>query len=251
MARARTFRTPAVILKRRDMGEADRLLTVLTPEYGKLDVLAKGARKPATSKTGHVELFTRADFLVAHASIPLVTQAEMVKPYLALREDLLRGAYASYCAELTDRFIQQEETHTRIVFGLLDDTLDRLCTEPDPRRAVRYYELHLLEWVGFMPELKECVITHERLLPEDQYFSNHEGGVVSPEGARHTANLVALPLNTLKALRYMQRSTYRQVMQFTMSDVLHNDLERIMVGYVRYILESKVQSVDFLHLLQR
>jgi DNA repair protein RecO (recombination protein O) len=62
--RERSFRTDAIILKRRDFGEADRLLTILTPRYGKLDVIAKGARKPTSSKTGHVELFTRADMLI-------------------------------------------------------------------------------------------------------------------------------------------------------------------------------------------
>ena len=60
----RVFRTPAIILKRRDFGEADRMLTVLTPAYGKLDVLAKGARKLTSTKMGHVELFARVDLLI-------------------------------------------------------------------------------------------------------------------------------------------------------------------------------------------
>ena len=61
--RERQFRTPAIILKRFDLGEADRLLTLLTPRHGKIEVVAKGARKLTSAKTGHVELFTRADML--------------------------------------------------------------------------------------------------------------------------------------------------------------------------------------------
>ena len=60
----RSYRTPAIILKRFDLGEADRLLTILTPQYGKLEAVAKGARKLTSHKTGHVELFTRADMLL-------------------------------------------------------------------------------------------------------------------------------------------------------------------------------------------
>lgn len=249
--RSRTHRTPALILKRRDMGEADRLVTLLTPELGKVDVLAKGARKPATSKTGHVELFTRADVLIAQASIPLLTQAEMTRPYLLLREDLLRGAYASYCAELLDRFSFAEDTHNKALFDLLDQTFERLCADADPRRVVRYYEMHLLEWAGFRPELGECVVTHEPLMPEDQWFSHAEGGVVSPEGARHLPNLVALPRDTLKVMRHLQRSRYAQVANLKISDALHNDVERVMLGYIRYTLESRLQSIDFIRLLQR
>ncbi|HRF93643.1 MAG TPA: DNA repair protein RecO, partial [Aggregatilineales bacterium] len=61
----RSFRTNAIILKRRDFGEADRLLTILSPQYGKRETIAKGARKPASTKTGHVELFTCVDMLIS------------------------------------------------------------------------------------------------------------------------------------------------------------------------------------------
>ena len=85
----RAFRTPAIILKRRDFGEADRLLTILTPVYGKVDVIAKGARKPVSHKTGHVELFTRADMLIHRGrELAVLGQVEMTEPYLMLREDL-------------------------------------------------------------------------------------------------------------------------------------------------------------------
>src|SRR5512135_3724343 len=93
----RSFRTQAIIIKRRDFSEADRIVTILTPQHGKLDVVAKGARKPASHKTGHVELFTRADMLIQHGrGLDIMAQVEMVAPYLVLREDLSRGAYASY-----------------------------------------------------------------------------------------------------------------------------------------------------------
>ena len=68
----RAFRTQAIILKRRDFGEADRILTVFTPAYGKLDVIAKGARKPTSTKTGHVELFTRTDMLIHKGAISIL-----------------------------------------------------------------------------------------------------------------------------------------------------------------------------------
>ena len=81
--RPRSFRTPALILKRRNFGESDRQVTLLTPHFGKFDAIAKGARKPASKKTGHVELFMKTDVLIAKGrSLDLITQAEMIEPYL-------------------------------------------------------------------------------------------------------------------------------------------------------------------------
>lgn len=249
MSNTRTFRTSALVLKRSNFGEADRLLTLLTPHHGKFNVVAKGARKPASRKTGHVELFTRIDALVARGrSIDILTQAEMTAPYLGLREELMRGAYASYAAELLDRFTLDggDENLTGNLFPLLDATFARLCDDDDPRKVIRYYELQLLDEVGFRPELEECVVTHEEVRPVDQFFSKEDGGVVSSEGAIHSTSLVPLNMVTLKLLRFLQRSPYEQVAALQISEALHGDAERILLGYISHILERRLQSVDFI-----
>jgi DNA repair protein RecO (recombination protein O) len=252
-SRPRSFRTPALVLKRRNFGEADRQITVLTPHHGKFDAIAKGARKPASKKTGHVELFMKSDMLIARGrSLDLITQAEMLEPYLPIREDLVRGAYASYAAELLDRFTyDSDDSATKSLFDLLDATFARLSDDDDPRRVIRYYELHLLDEVGFRPELTDCVITYEEIEAVDQFFSNSEGGVVSAEGAQHTAGLVNLPVSTLKLLRHMQRNPYSQLSRLNINEGLHAHAERIMLGYISYILESRVQSLDFIRRVRK
>lgn len=251
--RPRTFRTPALVLKRRNFGEADRQLTLLTPYFGKFDAIAKAARKPASRKTGHVELFMKTDVLVAKGrSLDLVTQAEMLEPYLVIREDLERGAYASYAAELLDRFtFDSDDTYTVQLFNLLDDTFARLCDDSDIMRVMRFYEMRLLDEVGFRPELSECVIMREKVRPEDQFFSFSDGGVVSVEGASHTSGLVEVSLPTLKLMRHFQRSPYEQVASLQITQAQHGDFERVMLGYLSYILERRVQSVDFIRRLRQ
>jgi DNA repair protein RecO (recombination protein O) len=248
----RTFRTPAIILKRRDFNEADRLLTVLTPTHGKIDIIAKGARKPTSTKTGHVELFTRADMLINRGrDFGIVNQAEMVMPYLELRDSLQLGAYASYTAELVDRFTGQDDEDQRHLFNLFDDTLRRLCTEPDPLLVLRYFEVHLLGLVGFQPELNECVAGREPVMPEDQFFSYAEGGVICPRHVVKMGHVIPISMVTLKLLRHIQRSPFSKVRPLTVSAELHEDAERILLGYITYLLERRLQSVDFIRLLQK
>jgi DNA repair protein RecO (recombination protein O) len=248
----RSLRTPAIILKRRDFGESDRLLTVLTLRHGKLDVIAKGARKPANTKTGHVELFTCADMLIQRGrDLDIVSQAEMVEPYLPLREDLQRGAYATFAAELLDRFTTVGEEDLHKLFTLLSETLQRLCEDSDPRLVVRYYEIHLLDLVGFRPELTECVVSRELVIAEDQFFSYPDGGVVIPKYSHLRPSLAPISMGTLKLLRHMQRSSYDHVKMLKISPEMHSEVERLMLGYITYLLERQLQSVDFIRRIRR
>ena len=108
MSRIRLYRTEAIVLKRIDFGEADRILTLYTPERGKVRAIAKGGRRIASRKSGHVELFTHAALLLAEGrQLDIVTQAETVRPYRRIREDLIRTTYAYHIAELVDRFIEE------------------------------------------------------------------------------------------------------------------------------------------------
>jgi DNA repair protein RecO (recombination protein O) len=244
----RSFRTPGLILRRFDLGEADRVLIVLTPHHGKIEAIAKGARKLTSPRTGHVELFTRADMLInSGRELGIAVQVELVTPNLALRDDLTRGGCAAYAAEIVDRFVSPGETYPVRLFSLLDDTFARINADPDPRLALRYFEMHLLDLVGFRPELTECVIGHEPIQPQDQYFSYAEGGVVCPHDAVRGSSHVAINLPTLKLLRHIQRSPYDAVRELKMTRALHDDAERIMLGYVSYLLERRPHSARFLH----
>lgn len=249
----RAVRTPAIILSRRDFGEADRLLTVLTPRNGKVDAIAYGARKPTSRKTGHVELFTLADMVLNLRREPgVVSQVEQVEPYLPLREDITRSAYASYAAELLDRFTEtgDEDLHADL-FALLRDTLKRLCVAADPRLSLRYYELHLFDLVGFRPELQTCVLSGATIQPEAQYFSFADGGVVCASVGANNPTLASISLNALKLLRYMQRSPYAQVASLTISDALHSEVEALLLGYATYLLEHRLQSAEFIRRLRQ
>ena len=256
MTQERTFRSEAIVLSRTDFGEADRLLVIYTPRHGKLRAIAKGARKPTTRKSGHVELYARTDLLLHRGrELLIISQAEMTEPYLPLRDDLTRTAYASYAAELLDRFTTDEtDEESQTLFALLDATLHRICTDSDLRLTARFYELRLLDTVGFRPELTRCISCHEAIRPEDQFFLPGEGGVVCPTCAeRHysgAGSLLAISQGGLHALRALQREPWERVKALQFSALLHVELERLMLAYLVTLLESRLQSVDFIRRLR-
>ncbi len=244
--RTRSQRVEAIVLRHTDWGEADRLLWLFTRQTGKVKVVAKGIRKARSRKAGHLEPFTRVTLLLARGrDMPIITQAEAQDAYLALREDLVRVGYASYIVELLDRFTY-EEGENLALYRLLVETLGRLNSEPQPAFAVRYYEVRLLDLVGFRPQLIHCVARGEEIQAEDQFFSFEKGGVVCPRCAINEPGVHPVSMPALKILRHFQRSRYAEAQRLRLSTGIDHELEDLMVHYLTYLLERGLNSPSFL-----
>jgi DNA repair protein RecO (recombination protein O) len=251
MSRERLYRSEAIVLRRQDFGEADRLLTLFTPSYGKIRVIAKGARKPQSRKAGHIESFMRTKMLFARGrNLDLVTQAELVEPYRPLREDLVRVTYASHAVELLDRFTAENDAHPELYY-LLSEALGWLAETRDLLLTTRYYELRLLSLVGFQPQLFQCVGCGTVVEPRDQFFSTELGGVLCPNCLQADPQRHPISLGALKMLRYLQTRPYSAVRALRVRRSLHDELETVLHNYLQHQLERRLQSADFLKRLRR
>jgi DNA repair protein RecO (recombination protein O) len=246
-ARERSTRVDAVVLRHTDWGEADRLLGLYTRELGKLRVVAKGVRKLRSRKAGHLEPFTRVSLLLAHGrDLQIVTQAETIHAYTVLKEDLLLLGYASYVVELLDRFTY-EEGENRALYRLLTDTLTRLASRHEPFRVVRYYEMRLLDLIGFRPQLFHCAKCGQEILPEDQFFSGEYGGVLCPGCGVVVPEARPISTQALKYLRHYQRSIYEETARAQISLPVSREMEALMQYYLTYLLERGLNTPTFLH----
>jgi DNA repair protein RecO (recombination protein O) len=266
------YRTQAIVIRRRNQGEADRILTLCAP-LGKIEVVVKGARKTRSRKGGHVELFARSNFVISRVknSWDIVSQAEMIEPHALLRSDLLRGTHARYAVELLDSFFTEGEGG-QALFELLDRTLTWLCEDGDPDLSIRFYEHHLLGLAGFRPELFRCVGEHDKpvlLRPMETAlaeggdqdsckrpygFDPERGGAVCQECyAKRLAPQKIVPLspNGLGFLQECQQGPYSRLRVQQTLPALHAEVERVMQHYVTYHLERGVRSGAFLRQLRR
>jgi len=242
-----SFRVEAVVLRHTDYGEADRLLTLYTRQLGKTRALAKGARKIASRKAGHIEPFTYVKLQLAKGrDMPLVTQADTVDAYLPLREDLILTSQAAYVLELLDRFTYEDETENSALFRLLTDTLSRLSSQADPWLVIRYYEIRLLDHLGFRPQLFECVNCGREIRPEDQFFSFSAGGVICPRCGQGLRNIHPISVEALRYLRHFQRSSYADATRARPDLDVQRETETLMQGYFTYLLERELNTPGFL-----
>lgn len=264
MSQERLYRTDGIVVRRRDQGEADRVLALCTPA-GKIECIAKGARKVRSRKAGHVELFTHSSFVLSRVpnSWDIISQAETVEPHARLRSDLLRGTYARYVVELLDRFFAVGEGG-QALFDLLNHTLTWLCEDADLDLIARFYEQHLLGLAGYRVELFRCVGEHEGdvvLRPEAAAnngqplgFDPARGGALCTRcisrGSGREGGVTLSPRG-LWLLQECQRQPYTRLRSTRVNAPLHGELERVMERYITYHLEQSVRSVAFLRQLRR
>ena len=252
MSEFRSVRVHAIVLRHADWGEADRLVTLFTREQGKLRAVAKGARKITSRKAGHLEPFTHVKLQLARGrSLFIVTQADTIDAFLSLRETLVMTGTASYVVELLDRFVYEDEGANPTLFRLLSDTLKRLSTGEDIWLAVRYYEMRLLDFLGFRPQLVECANCGREIKAEDQFFSFSSGGVICPRCGRGLPNLTAISVDALKYLRHFQRSSYAESKRAQPTSEVQSEVETLMQGYFTYLLERELNSPGFLRNIRK
>jgi DNA repair protein RecO (recombination protein O) len=230
------------------LGEADRLTTIYTRNFGKLRLVAKGVRKPRSRKAGHLEPFTRVTLMMARGrELDLITQAEAIETFPHLRSDLMKLGHASYLVELLDRFTVEEGEGNLTLYNLLLNSLDRLAsTSTRPSGVILYFELRLLELLGFRPELFRCVEGGEEIKPEDQAFSAHRGGVVCPQCSRSKHNVRRISLSALKLMRHFQRSSYDDAVSPRVGMDVQIEVEEIMQMYITYLLERRLNVPGFI-----
>ena len=244
--RSHVYRTEAVVLRRTDYSEADRILTLYTPRFGKRRAIAKGVRKTTSRLAGHVELFTRVHLLLAEGrNLDIVTQAEIVAPYRALREDLGRISYAYYVAELLDKLTSDEEGESP-AYGLLADTLDALDVAPRPEIAVRRFELRLLALLGYKPYLFRCAVCQEQLTEAADRWTP-AGGMLCNRCAAAEPGALPISLSAFKVLRFMQRESIEAVLGLRLGPELMHELEDLLRLTIRPILERDLKSVNFVN----
>ncbi|NJM08597.1 DNA repair protein RecO [Candidatus Gracilibacteria bacterium] len=243
--RERIYRSEALIVRRSDFSEADRLLVLATPA-GKRRVVAKGVRKTSSRLAGHIELFTHTALLLAVGrNLDIITQSQVLDSFSALRGDLsgLGGAY--YIAELYDK-VTEEQEENRPLFDLLVTTFTTLDAGVARDLVLRAYELRLLDIIGYRPQLHRCPICQELLTEEANRFSPTLGGVLCQRDG--VADRAALPvqLATFKLLRYLQQQPFEVLNQMQISVGVRQEAETLMRAYLRHVLERDLKSVAFL-----
>jgi DNA repair protein RecO (recombination protein O) len=250
MAEPRYYQTEAIIIKKIKLGEADRILTLYTPDYGKIEGVAKGVRRPKSKMAGHLELLTYTQIRLARGrNLDTIIGSQTIDSFMSLKDDLWLTSYGLYAAELVNQFTVERQANAP-VFHLLIETLRQLSLAENSELTLRYFEIHLLEMVGYRPQLQECVACRVELQPLSNAFCSSAGGILCPNCKFEHSSSFPISVDALKVLRLLQRSDLPVVSRLKISIELSQELKATLGIYIRYLLEKEVKSAAWLDTLR-
>lgn len=235
------------MLRTRDLGEADRLVTLFTRERGKVNGVARGARRAASRLAGSLQPLSHIRCQLARArTLDIITQVELIESFPSVRGDLTLVTYANHFLELVDVVAPEREAGD--LFPLLLGGLHLLAAGVDPGLVSRAFELRLLAGAGFGPALRDCARCGRPVGERgDLSFSPGEGGVLCGEcdgGA-------LLRRSVLAALMYLQEADLRQIGRLAVDERDRGEMEGLLRAHLTYHLDRPLRSLAFLDTLRR
>ncbi len=247
-----SFTDEGIVLRRVDYAEADRILTVLTREHGKVGVIARGARRSGSRLAGRTDLFSRCRMQLAagRGELLLLTQAEASAPPHRLG-DPRRAACAAVMAELTDRVLEGHHPDPA-VFDLVDRALAEVAgPDRDPRAALVRFARRMIARLGYAPQLHECASCGRRLPEQPAAFSAAGGGLLCPRCRPGDPAAVECPVRVIKVLRVASEGDAETWARLRLDPPTLAVLEMVIERELEHHLDRRLRSWEVLRALER
>lgn len=238
------FKDQGVVLRSVKLGEADKIVTIMTQGSGKVRAVAKGIRKTTSRFGARLEPFTHVNLMLyrGRSSLDTVTQVEILAPHRAIREDLGLFAAGETMLEAVDKVAEDHERNVRLVLLLLSG-LRALETRPvDPAAVAESFLLKLLSLSGFHPSVTACAVCGDR---DATLWSSGLGGAVCAADADPAAAPVSPPV--LAVLAALAQADLVEAGGLEVADDrLRREARAKLFGFVEYHLERRMRSAPTL-----
>ena len=233
-----------VVLRQTETKEADKILTVLTAEKGKLSVIARGARKKGSRLAAASQLLAYSE-LTAYESRGwyMMTEGATLQLFPGLRTDVERLSLASYFAELTEAVTQEGESAEEILPLLLNALYALGELKKDPVLVKAALELRLLSLAGFAPMVEECSRCGAEL--SEGWLDGSGGGMVCGDCASAGFGLLPMGKGALAAARHIIFADAKKIYAFSLAEEELRQLSKAAESYALTQLERGFRTLDF------
>jgi DNA repair protein RecO (recombination protein O) len=252
-------KTKAIVLGCHPLGEADRIVTFYTRDFGKIRAVARGVRKVKSRLCGRLEILTCGDLVFFERTdkdLHVVNSFDIDESFQVLREDLLKMAYCSYLAEL----IQQVESlgiPSTDTFELVLDIMFMMKTTDDPEMLARTFEIRLLTSAGLSPQLDSCVACSSDIgnvgAVTTLGFNVDRGGVLCSEcSMARQASVISVSRGTVELMKRMQRTPLELIPRLKILETSRRELRRLLRSFISFHVDSgPLRSLSFLASIER
>ncbi|MGH7817711.1 MAG: DNA repair protein RecO [Candidatus Binatia bacterium] len=245
-----SYVTPAIVLRTRPFGESDKIVSLLTKDFGKITGIAKGAMRSRKRFVNSLEPFALVNLRFQdrpHSDLAFILTADLIVGYRQLAQSLESICYAAYLVEITDGLVGEREEN-RAVYQHLSDSLRYLEENGTSLRFLTSFELKLLRMVGYQPVLDNCRRCHRERLDAAKrqwYFSPVDGGILCDGCANLRRETLPLGAKAVEVLAALQ-SERNLPSAFPLSLSVISEIRAVTLRFIQFHMAREIKSAAFL-----
>jgi len=240
------YSTEAVVLRKIDYRESDQIMTFLTPDYGRISGLVRGAKRIRSRFGAALEMLTYGRLIYFDRqgkNLVSINHFDILKSFQRIREDLIRSASCQYMAELIMGLIPERESATE-VFKLLVRSMEGMSATRDPDAVLRIFEIKFLSLIGFSPRMDACVFCGSS---KGHFgFSIKDGGLVCSSCRGRAAETDPVPEGILFFWKQASAMDLTKMDRVRLQRRLNTGLKWLLHRYFLHLFGREIRSFIFL-----
>lgn len=242
------FKDKGIIIKQRNFGEADRILTIITNYHGRIEAIAKGIKKPTSRKGGNVSLLCHTKFSFAQGkNLDIITEAELIDDFDYLKSNLENINNIFYILEITEKTSQEKEEVAKIYLNLLS-LLKTLSKKNYNRLSILAYILQLINLTGHCPDLTLCPACNTKLTENQKNFVNkyqtgfYDGCIKNRDS--EGSNFIQISNRIIKSIRFLINNPLDKSGLLVVSPGELEKLEGLINNWIQGIIGSRIYTIS-------
>jgi DNA repair protein RecO (recombination protein O) len=251
------YSTPAMMLRKKDFGDYDLIITFFTLKEGKITVIAKSAKKSTKRFGGILELFSILDVVYGtgrRKGLPVLQEAALKHPFPGIRSSMLKAAYASYWTELINEWMEDGHAEIRL-YQLFYHVLKELDAGPAPEGALSIlFQMRFLKMFGLAPNLQSCGtcgMDMDQIKETTVTFNLAKGGIICDQCAAESGRKMALTKGTVKQLLWIEKGDLEQAARIRFDSDTIKAGEELLEAFVPFHLGKDLRSLKFLRQIRK
>jgi DNA repair protein RecO (recombination protein O) len=242
------YRTEGIVLKSTEYKDADKIVTIYTKSYGKIQAIAKGVRKTKSKFGSSLEVLTCVVLLIYKGrNIDIISQTEILESFFLSSKEITKFAFAVNCAEVINKLTEEREVNIGL-FLLLKEVLHYLKETKDPKLLNISFKWKVLQILGYKPSLYRCCRCNKIIDDEKEiYFQINEGGIVCNDCLlKDKSSYIRVSEYFIKLVRRILITNLPIISRATIPNKRMKELERITNLYLAYHSEKYFKTEGFL-----
>lgn len=232
------IKTKGIILQQNSMGDNDAMVTLLTPDLGKIGCAAKGAKRPKSALMAGTQFLCFGDFIIYKGvSSYNINSCEPIEIFYNIRLDIDKLTYATEIAKIVNDVTEENVSEYRVLQLTLNTLYMISETDKDLDFILSIFKMRLLSIIGFRPGIEKCVNCNEK--QDLAYFSIKDNGIKCKNCGRIDKSAIMINESTVKAIKFIIWADAKKIFSFEISDESKSQLKLITKLYLDKCLEKE------------